>query len=206
MGNDLTQTSTACWLNAGLLSIKEVPDNLLPDMTRWRTEESLGCMATWSQDRSSPGHPPFGKREDSCKPPQGERLYPCAWFQVQDPSAVRLDLAHVSLVSANDILRIFCVSTLVSPTLERVSQRICNLGRPRVTITYDGGAPKSPPRHPGETEQKIRQWCVCSPTFVLRSFPTLRLLLGPTHRMANAMIPSYHGVTRRVTVWGACGQ
>ena len=27
-----------------------------PDMTRWRTEESLGCMTTWSQDRSSPGH------------------------------------------------------------------------------------------------------------------------------------------------------
>ena len=118
MGNDLTQTSTACWLNAGLLSIKEVPDNLLPDMTRWHTEESLGCMTTWSQDRSSPGYPPFRKREDSCKPPQGERLYPCAWFQVQDPSEARLDLAHVSLVSANDILRIRRLSTLVSPTVE----------------------------------------------------------------------------------------
>ena len=94
-----------------LLSIKEVPDNRLPDMTRWLIEESLGCMTTWSQDRSSPGDPPFGKREDSCKPPQGERLYPCAWFQVQDPSAARLDLAHVSLVSANDILRIRRVST-----------------------------------------------------------------------------------------------
>ena len=31
--------------------------------------------------------------------------------------------------------------------------------------------------------------------------PSLRLLLGPTHRMANAMIPSYHGVNRQVTVW-----
>ena len=101
-----------------LLSIKEVPDNLLPDMTRWLIEESLGCMTTWSQDRSSPGHPPFGKREDSCKPPQGERLYPCAWFQVQDPSDASLDLAHVSLVSADDILRIRRVSTLVSPTVE----------------------------------------------------------------------------------------
>ena len=58
-----------------------------------------------------PWAPPFGKREDSCKPPQGERLYPCAWFQVQDPSAARLDLAHVSLVSADDILRIRRVST-----------------------------------------------------------------------------------------------
>ena len=134
-------TSPRLALHNGLMqdlpSIKEVPDNLLPDMTRWRTEESLGCMATWSQDRSSPGHPPFGKREDSCKPPQGERLYPCAWFQVQDPSAARLDLAHVSLVSADDILRIRRVSTLVSPTLERV--RICNLGRLWVTIAYDGG-------------------------------------------------------------------
>ena len=84
-----------------------------------------------------PWAPPFGKREDSCKPPQGERLYPCAWFQVQDPSAARLDLAHVSLVSADDILRIRRVSTLVSPTLERVC--ICNLGRLWVTIAYDGG-------------------------------------------------------------------
>ena len=106
-------------------------------MTRWLTEESLGCMTTWSQDRSSPGDPPFGKREDSCKPPQGERLYPCAWFQVQDPSAARLDLAHVSLVSANDILRIRRVSTLVSLTLERVC--ICNLERLWVIIAYDGG-------------------------------------------------------------------
>ena len=106
-------------------------------MTRWRTEESLGCMTTWSQDRILSWAPPFGKREDSCKPPQGERLYPCAWFQVQDPSAARLDLAHVSLVSADDILRIRRVSTLVSPTLERV--RICNLGRLWVTIAYDGG-------------------------------------------------------------------
>merc|ERR1711911_548925 len=106
-----------------LLSIKEVPDNLLPDMTRWLIEESLGCMTTWSQDRSSPGHPPFGKREDSCKPPQGERLYPCAWFQVQDPSEARFDLAHVSLVSADDILRIRRVSTLVSPTVELSTPR-----------------------------------------------------------------------------------
>ena len=92
-------------------------------MTRWRTEESLGCMTTWSQDRILSWAPPFGKREDSCKPPQGERLYPCAWFQVQDPSAVRLDLAHVSLVSANDILRIRRVSTLVSPTVELSTPR-----------------------------------------------------------------------------------
>ena len=96
----------------------------------------------WLHDHMVPGSilpwaPPFGKREDSCKPPQGERLYPCAWFQVQDPSAARLDLAHVSLVSADDILRIRRVSTLVSPTLERV--RICNLGRLWVTIAYDGG-------------------------------------------------------------------
>ena len=53
-------TSPRLALHNGLMqdlpSIKEVPDNLLPDMTRWRTEESLGCMTTWSQDRSSPGH------------------------------------------------------------------------------------------------------------------------------------------------------
>ena len=73
---------------------------LLPDMTRWRTEESLGCMTTRSQDRIHSWAPSFGKSEDSCKPPQGERLYPCAWFQVQDPSAASLDLAHVSLGSA----------------------------------------------------------------------------------------------------------
>ena len=96
----------------------------------------------WLHDHMVPGSilpwaPPFGKREDSCKPPQGERLYPCAWFQVQDPSDASLDLAHVSLVSADDILRIRRVSTLVSPTLERV--RICNLGRLWVTIAYDGG-------------------------------------------------------------------
>ena len=97
-----------------LLSIKEVPDNRLPDMTRWLIEESLGCMTTWSQDRFQSWAHPFGKREDSCKPPQGERLYPCAWFQVQDPSAARLDLAHISLVSANDILRIRRVSTEVA--------------------------------------------------------------------------------------------
>ena len=40
-----------------------------------------------------PWDSPFGKREDSCKPPQGVRLYPCAWFQVQDPSEACLDLA-----------------------------------------------------------------------------------------------------------------
>ena len=53
-------TSPRLALHNGLMqdlpSIKEVPNRWLPDMTRWRTEESLGCMTTWSQDRSSPGH------------------------------------------------------------------------------------------------------------------------------------------------------
>ena len=60
LGGMWAMTSPRLALHNGLmqdlLSIKEVPDNLLPDMTRWRTEESLGCMTTWSQDRSSPGH------------------------------------------------------------------------------------------------------------------------------------------------------
>ena len=60
LGGMWAMTSPRLALHNGLMqdlpSIKEVPDNLLPDMTRWRTEESLGCMTTWSQDRSSPGH------------------------------------------------------------------------------------------------------------------------------------------------------
>ena len=67
-------------------------------------------------------------------------------------------------------------------------------------------SPMSPPRHPGETEQKDPTMVHMLPNLRATVISILRLLLGPTHRMANAMIPSYHGVTRRVTVWGACGQ
>ena len=89
-----------------------------------------------------PWAPPFGKREDSCKPPQGERLYPCAWFQVQDPSAARLDLAHVSLVSADDILRIRRVPTLVSPTAEPNSNRSLAPSERALIVLREGAEPK----------------------------------------------------------------
>ena len=131
-----------------------------------------------------PWAPPFGKREDSCKPPQGERLYPCAWFQVQDPSAARLDLAHVSLVSADDILRIRRVSTLVSPTVElstprKPTGRVTPMRQAKqCKVTYDGGYPTGPPRRPRDwshpwnmqNRAKIPTMVHMIPTFVLRSF------------------------------------
>ena len=52
-----------CWLRC---------PGTLPDMTRWSTEESTRCISTWSQDRIHSWTHPFGKSEDSCKPPQGD--------------------------------------------------------------------------------------------------------------------------------------
>ena len=69
-----------------------------PDMTRWRTEESLGCMTTWSQDRSSPGHLLSGSVRTAVSRLSWS-VHNCAWFQAQDPSEARLDLAHISGVS-----------------------------------------------------------------------------------------------------------
>ena len=147
-------------------------------------------------------------------------VHPCAWFQVQDPSEARLDLAHVSWCQQHDILRIFCVSTLVSPTVElstprKPTGRVTPMRQAKqCKVTYDGGYPTGPPRrprdgsHPCDRQNSAKNSYNGANHSNLRAtvISILRLLLGPTHRMAKAMIPSYHGVTRRVTVWGACGQ
>ena len=152
------------------LSIREVPNHWLPDMTWWRTEESFGCMATWSQDRIRSWAPPFGKSEDSCKPPQLVRPQLCLVPSPGPECSTSRPSTRLSGVSQRHLADTPCIHT--GEPDSRTSPHM----QPRTPLGYHRlrwwMSPMSPPRHPGETEQKIRRWSICYPTFVLRSFPS----------------------------------
>ena len=149
-----------------------MPTQWLPDMTRWRTEESLGCMTTWSQDRFHLVTFPSGKSEGGLKPPLpgpksrnprmqhclslAQPVHGCQIFHVtHDPVEIPFRYHMTQSDVEYSLWRfplgdpIFRVSTLVSPTVE------------------------------------------LSPTSMLESSQSLRLLLGPTHHP----IPQ-HGVDK----------